>query len=128
MIVLSVLVIGVALISGYFNRVAAADLKKEIEDLKNLINERDNAYSNLFEKILESYAEIESNNHEFLKVAAETINENMIYDGGMIASIFDTTAKIADFLDIYEDEDSDDEDLDDDIEGNNDKNDDIVNV
>lgn len=128
MIVLSVLVIGVALISDYFNRVAAADLKKEIEDLKNLINERDNAYSNLFEKVLESYAEIESNNHEFLKVAADTINENMIYDGGMIASIFDTTAKIADFLDIYEDEDSDDEDLDDDIESNNDKNDDIVNV
>lgn len=104
------------------------DCVTELKQLSEAISERDEAYSNLFEKVFESYAEIESNNHEFLKVAAETINENMIYDGGMIASIFDTTAKIADFLDIYEDEDSDDEDLDDDIEGNNDKNDDIVNV
>jgi predicted PurR-regulated permease PerM len=88
---------------------------KELKRLSEAISERDNAYSNLFEKIFESYAEIENNNHEFLKVAAETINENMIYDAGMIGSIFDTTNKIADYLDI---EDGFEEDVE--LEGEND--------
>ena len=96
-----------------------------LEALSKDISERDNAYSNLFEKIFESYAEIENNNHEFLKVAAETINENMIYDAGMIASIFDTTAKIADFLDIQEDYDTDEE-VEEDVEGNNNTNNDVI--
>ena len=96
-----------------------------LEALSKDISERDNAYSNLFEKIFESYTEIENNNHEFLKVAAETINENMIYDAGMIASIFDTTAKIADFLDIQEDYDTDEE-VEEDVEGNNNTNNDII--